>query len=109
MKKERLLKRREYLAVSREVSKRVETKNFLVILRRNELKHSRIGITVTKKIGKAAIRNRIKRQVREFYRKNKRRLPTGYDFVIIARKGAADLDHRLIQDQLEILAGRQFS
>ncbi|MDL2260335.1 ribonuclease P protein component [Deltaproteobacteria bacterium OttesenSCG-928-K17] len=48
-----------------------------------------LGVTVTKKVGSAVTRNRLKRQVREFFRHNRRFWPVGFDLVIIARHGAA--------------------
>lgn len=102
-KPEKLRKRREFLTASREAEQRRETKNFLILLRPNREKHSRLGITVTKKIGKAVVRNRIKRHVREFYRTNKHLLPPEYDILVIARRGAGGLTHRLVQNQLSTL------
>ena len=46
----------------------------------------RLGITVTKKTGNAARRNRIKRLIREFFRLNKGLFPTEHDIVIIAKR-----------------------
>lgn len=47
----------------------------------------RFGITVTKKIGTAVVRNRAKRRIREVIRQNLPILEVGGDFVIVARKG----------------------
>lgn len=46
---------------------------------------ARIGLTATKKIGKANRRNRARRIIREAYRQLEPTLPTGYDFVFVAR------------------------
>jgi ribonuclease P protein component len=105
-KSERLLKRREFLTARREASRRVETKYFLVLLRPNRTKQTRLGITVTKKIGKAVKRNRIKRHVREFFRLNKHSLPPGCDVVVIARMGAAELTGKNIARELGVLVRR---
>ena len=105
-KAERLLKRSDFLKASREARQRVETRNFLVLLRPNHLSRARLGVTVTKKIGNAVIRNRIKRQVKEFYRLHKHYLPQGHDLVVIARRGADSLDHRQVWDQLMVLINR---
>ena len=47
---------------------------------------NRIGITVTKKIGKAVIRNRCKRVIRAAYRLLEPQLPEGWDFIFVARE-----------------------
>jgi len=105
-KAERLLKRKEFLAVSRDARGRFETGNFLILLRPNQLPQTRLGVTVTKKVGPAVTRNRIKRQVREFFRLNKEALPPGQDVLVIAHRSAAGLDHHLVQEELKVLVNR---
>ena len=51
----------------------------------------RLGITVSKRVGNAVIRNRIKRRIREWFRHARERLPAGSDVVVIARRTARDL------------------
>lgn len=53
--------------------------------RKNKLGINRIGITTSKKIGKAHSRNRAKRIIREAYRQNEHMVPLGWDFVFVAR------------------------
>ena len=49
---------------------------------------NRLGITVSKKLGKAVTRNRIRRRLREAYRLSEASFKTGYDIVIVARHGS---------------------
>ncbi|OMP66395.1 ribonuclease P protein component [Domibacillus epiphyticus] len=51
----------------------------------------RIGLSVSKKIGNAVVRNRIKRYIRQSFTELKMDIRPGYDFIIIARKPAADM------------------
>ena len=52
---------------------------------------SRIGITVSRKVGNAVVRNRIKRRVREYYRLHSIAVTKDWDFHVIAKKPAATL------------------
>lgn len=51
----------------------------------NHLQENRVGITVGKKLGKAVMRNRARRRLREVYRLNSGRLRQGYDMILVAR------------------------
>ena len=64
---------------------------FLVIYcRRNGGTTSRLGLTVSPKLGHAVVRNRIRRRLREIYRAQEPTLKKGYDLVIVARHGAVE-------------------
>ena len=64
---------------------------FLVLYARpNRLTANRVGITVSKKLGKAHIRNRTRRRLREVYRLNEDRFLPGWDIVVVARSKAVN-------------------
>jgi len=60
-----------------------------------------LGITVSGKVGNSVVRNRIKRQVREFFRRRRGELPPACDILIIARTSAAELSGKRVTDELE--------
>lgn len=60
--------------------------SYLVLYaRKNNTDTNRVGITVSKKLGKAVVRNRIRRRIREVYRLNESRFAPGWDIVVVAR------------------------
>ncbi|MDD3767148.1 MAG: ribonuclease P protein component [Eubacteriales bacterium] len=61
----------------------------------NGLSYNRFGITVSKKIGKAVKRNKIRRRIYEAFRRYEPLLKPGFDIVIVARASAFDakFDH----------------
>lgn len=70
---------------------------------------TRLGITVTRKIGNAVMRNRIKRLVREAFRRNRSRLPSGLDLVWVAKQQAAEVEYADVVADFEALIGRGLS
>ena len=58
--------------------------------RKNRLGANRVGITVSKKLGKAHIRNHVRRRIREVYRLNEEMFQPGWDIVVVARTKAVD-------------------
>jgi ribonuclease P protein component len=60
----------------------------------------RLGITVTKKIGNAVFRNRMKRLIREFFRRNKDLFPAGHDVVVMAKKNIPPLTYQETEREL---------
>lgn len=77
-------KRRDFEKAYEE-GKKVVMPEFALFGRPNGLPHSRLGITTTRKLGNAVIRNRARRLVREAYRTHRERLPTGWDLVVVVR------------------------
>lgn len=63
-----------------------------------------MGLTVSRRVGGAVVRNRVKRRIREWFRGNREILPEGLDLVVIARRGAGELSGTEIAGRLTPLA-----
>jgi ribonuclease P protein component len=86
-KSARLRKRAEFLQLASAPHKST-VRGFLVVWRENDLQSARLGITASKKIGCAVVRNRVKRYLREFFRRNRLEMAP-VDVNIIARRESA--------------------
>ena len=70
-----------------------QANGYLVLYaRKNRTSTNRVGITVSKKLGHAVVRNRVRRRLREIYRLNEEKFQPGWDIVIVARTKAVHAD-----------------
>ncbi len=68
---------------------------FLVVYARpNRAGRNRLGVTVSTKLGKAVVRNRVRRRLREIYRLSQPQMKQGFDVVLVARTRAANAAYR---------------
>lgn len=84
----RLLSRGEFRRVYEEGQRR-SAPLCAVFFRSNGLLHSRLGITASARLGGAVLRNRVKRRLREVFRRNQAAIPGGWDIVFNPREGVA--------------------
>jgi len=100
----RLRSSREYSRLWHQ-GERCQTKNFTVIAAKPSASSSqtwpRMGITVSRKVGNAVCRNRIKRWLREFFRCNHVHFGRIVDISVIAKPGAAKLTHTVFDQELQ--------
>ena len=95
-KQHRLRKTKDFAAARRE-GRSWADRMLVLVARRNESADSRFGFSVSKRVGNAVVRNRVKRRLREAARVELLpHIESGWDFVVIARRDAAGADyHRL--------------
>lgn len=79
-------------------SKKIKNNYFVIYYRKNNYNYNRYGISVGKKIGKAVLRNKIKRQIKDILSKNK--LNYSKDYVIIVRKEILSIKYFEIKEVL---------
>lgn len=95
---ERLKKRPDFLKVTKQGSKFVAPSFVLLARKRNQKENVdknivRLGFTVSKKVGNAIVRNRVRRRLRESTRETfSGNVVCGCDYVVIGRKSAIDIN-----------------
>ena len=94
----RLLRRSDFVRVQG-TGRRVHTPHFVILLVSNA--GQRLGVTVGRRVGGATERNRIKRLVREVFRRNRALFPPDCDIVLVARPGAERLDYAAVKSEVE--------
>lgn len=98
-REKRLLTPRQFKAVFDSPSAKVPGKNVLLLARLNDLDHPRLGLVIGKKSVKLSVqRNRLKRVIRTSFRLNQVSL-SGWDVVVVARKGIGDQENAELAQQ----------
>jgi ribonuclease P protein component len=87
------VRRRSEFREAQSRGQRVHTRHFVIVLYPRAGQRRRLGITVTKKVCSAVGRNRVKRVVREVFRRNRDYFPESFDVVFIAKNGAPTLGY----------------
>ena len=82
----------------------------VIYCQRNRRGHSRLGVSVSTKLGCAVVRNRVRCRIREIYRLNKAKMLPGYDLIVVARVRAVETDYQKLDrtylrllEQLDLL------
>ena len=88
----RIVRSADYRAIYKTGGK-IHSSNFVLFSRRNVLGYSRLGITVSRKVGGAVVRNRTKRLFREIFRRSLNQIPSPFDMVVNAKAGCVGIDY----------------
>jgi len=95
----RLRKRADFVDLLNSKYKFV-VKGFLVVWQYTDLANPRLGVTVSKKVGCSVVRNRIKRLIREVFRRHRLYIPA-VDLNVIARRDSALMGFQSVELELE--------
>ncbi|MFT8310562.1 MAG: ribonuclease P protein component [Sporolactobacillus sp.] len=97
----RLKKNQDFQVVFKE-GKSFANRQFVVyVLKHNGKPYSRLGLSVSKKMGNAVMRNHIKRYIKAIFREFADRLEVENDYIIISRKPVSTMSHDEMQKSLE--------
>ena len=97
---DKLIKRSDFVRLSKTGAK-IHSQHFIAAFHSGQSEKTRLGITVTRSVGCAVTRNRIKRLTREYFRLNKHRFIDSCDINIIAKKKASAASANQIFSSLE--------
>lgn len=101
MKKDyRVKKNQEFQKIFQHGTSFANRQFVVYVLKKEQQEHFRIGLSVSKKIGKAVTRNQIKRYIRQSFLELFDQVHKGNDYVIIARKPTADMDFHEVKKSL---------
>lgn len=105
MKKQNRLKKNSEFQEVFKTGKSMANRQFVIYkLEKPEQMYFRVGLSVSKRIGNAVVRNKVKRYIRQVFLEYKDEINTGYDYVIIARKPTANMDfHETKSSLLHVL------
>ncbi len=98
---DRVRRSSEYRRAQR-FGERVHSRHFLFVVhpRMDGDARSRLGLTVSRKVGGAVRRNRVKRLLREVFRRHRELFPPGCDVIVIAKRGAPTLGYREVLQEV---------
>ncbi|SHJ84848.1 ribonuclease P protein component [Hathewaya proteolytica DSM 3090] len=102
IKKFKIRKNSDFRIIYRK-GKSLSNKFLVLYVKKNNLGYNRIGISVSKKVGKSVVRSRVKRLIRESYRLNEFNFKKGFDFVIIARVASNSQKYSVMECALKDL------
>jgi len=103
--KRKLSKTSEFKKVFSE-GRRIEGKNLIIFILKNDYNFNRPGIIVKKETGKAVFRNKIKRRTREAFRLINKKLSPGHDIIMLAKNNIKESDYFEICQDLESLLNK---
>lgn len=102
MKKEYRVKKNEDFSRIIKEKQSLANRSFIIYYLKNNNGHARIGISVSKKLGKAIVRNKVKRQVRMMIQQIID-FNDSYDYIVIVRNKYLDLDFNSNLNELKYL------
>ncbi|SHM18495.1 ribonuclease P protein component [Caldanaerovirga acetigignens] len=101
-KRLRLTKNFEFISVYKK-GRRAGCPLFTMYAKENDLGYTRLGVSVSKKIGRSVARNKVKRRIKEAFRTSYDSIKKGFDVVISVKEDVKKADYKEIKGQMIVL------
>lgn len=75
-------------------------RNLILYVKKNDVGNTRVGYSITKKIGNAVVRNKIRRRMKEIYRLNFHGIKSNYDLIFIPKKNVVDISYKELESAM---------
>ena len=103
MKSKNKLKKRKQFNWTFKNGKSVHSKNLVIVYNKNKGKDFKVGFSVTKKVGKAVVRNKIKRRLKEIVSKLTSNIKNYYTIILVAKPSIVDCKFVDLQSEVELI------
>ncbi len=77
-----------------------KNKSYVIYIRKKKEQISKFGIAVSKKLGNAVVRNKLKRQVRTILDERKETFPKSYDYIIMIKRNCVEISFQEMRNEL---------
>ena len=84
-------------------NKFIKNNFFILYMKENNLNYNRFGIAISKKLGNAVFRNKIKRRIRNLIKENILLFSKSYDYIIMIRRGKDNYNYQILKKELQSL------
>lgn len=98
-KKFRIRKNIEFKNIYK-LGKNYWNRNLVLYVKKNGLTETRVGYTITKKIGNAVVRNKMRRRMKEIVRLNFHNIKEGYDLIFIAKRSIVNIPYEELEGSM---------
>jgi ribonuclease P protein component len=88
----RIVRSKDYRDIYK-AGKKIHSKRFILFVRKSSIEHSRLGLTVSRKVGGSVSRNRVKRLFREVFRRSIGKIPNQLDIVVNAKSSCIAVNY----------------
>ena len=75
-------------------------RNLVLYVKKNNVGNTRVGYSITKKIGNSVTRNKIRRRMKEIYRLNFHNIKSDYDLIFIPKKNTVDISYKELESAM---------